>query len=409
MGPSTLRRRSGQAPLRVGPLQGVRVVDLSIGQMGPAATALLADMGAEVIKIESRHGDPGRGVELQPNGVSSFFLTHNRGKKSVTLNLRHPQGKEIVYRLAARSDVFVQSWTPGVIERLALDYETVRRHNPSIVYASATGFGPRGPRAALPAMDMVAQGVGGLMMANARPEAGEPLPVGPTVADQTGALLLCCGILLALFHHQRTGEGQKVDASLLAGMIALQGWHIAHYLLMGKMALMSSQRTQRSPLFTYYRATDGWFTIAIIDPRQWPALCRIVGLLELADDPRFAETHTRNEHAAELIAILDERFAREPRDHWLRLLESLEIPCGPVNSYTELIQDEQVIANDYITEVDDSRLGVVRVPGLAVQLSQSPGQVRPAPELGQHTEEVLQSLGYSWEEIEWLRESRTIL
>ena len=393
----------------MGPLDGVRVVDLSIGQMGPAATALLADMGAEVVKIESRRGDPGRGLELQPSGISAFFLTHNRGKKSVTLNLRHPEGKEVVYRLTARSDVFVQSWTPGVVERLGLDYAAIRQHNPAIIYASATAFGPRGPRARLPAMDIVAQGAGGLMAANAGPDADQPIPVGPTIADQTGAFVLTCGILLALFHRQRTGQGQKVDASLLSGMVTLQGWHIAHYLLTGKMAWTSSQRTQRSPLFTYYRAQDGWFTIAIIDPRQWPALCRIVGLPELEEDPRFAETAARNENAAELIAILDERFARKPRDHWLRLLETEEIPCGAVQSYQELAEDEQLRANDYIIEFDDPRLGRLRLPGLAVQLSESPGQIRPAPELGQHTEEVLESLGYSWEEIGRLRESRTIL
>lgn len=393
----------------MGPLEGIRVVDLSIGQMGPAATALLADMGAEVIKIESRRGDPGRGVELQPNGVSAFFLTHNRGKKSVTLNLRHDEGKEVVYQLATRSDVFVQSWTPGVIERLALDYQAIRKHNPAIIYASATGFGPAGPRAGLPAMDMVAQGVGGLMTANAGPDAADPIPVGPTIADQTGAFLLAFGILLALFHRQRTGQGQKVDASLLGGMVALQGWHIAHYLLTGRMPRMSSQRTQRSPLFTYYRARDGWFTIAIIDPRQWPALCRIVGLPELESDPRFAETGARNEHAAELIAILDEQFAHEPRDHWLRLLEAEEIPCGPVQSYADMAEDVQVRANDYIVALDDPRLGSVSLPGLAVLLSESPGEVLPAPELGQHTEELLQWLDYSWDDIGRLRDRRTIL
>jgi len=393
----------------MGPLDGIRVTDLSIGQMGPAATALLADMGAEVVKIESRHGDPGRGVELQPNGVSAFFLTHNRGKKSLTLNLRHAEGREVALRLAARSDVFVQSWTPGVIERLGLDYESVRKQNPAVIYASATGFGPRGPRARLPAMDMVAQGIGGLMMANAGPEGGDPMAVGPTVADQTGAFLLACGILLALFHRQRTGQGQKVDVSLLGGMVALQGWHIAHYLLTGKMPLMSSERTQRSPLFTYYRARDGWFTIAIIDPRQWPALCRIVGAPELETDARFAETQARNERAAELIALLDERFAREPREHWLRLLEAEGIPCGTVQGYQELARDEQVLANDYIVEAEDPRLGRIRMPGVPIQLSESPGRLGPAPELGQHTEEVLQELGYSWDEIARLREARTIL
>lgn len=390
-------------------LEGIRVLDLSIGQMGPAATALLADFGADVIKIESRHGDPGRGVELQPDGSSAFFLTHNRGKKSIALNLRHTEGREIALRLAERSDVFVQSWTPGTIERLGLGYEAVRERNPSVIYASVSGFGPHGPRAQLPAMDMVAQGAGGLMMANAGPDADEPLPVGPTIADQTGALLLAWGIVAALFHRQRTGGGQRVDASLLAGMISLQGWHIAHFLMTGQMAMSSSKRTERSPLFTAYRASDDWFTIAIIDPRQWPSLCEVAGIPELEGDPRFAETQSRNQHAGELIAILDERFNQHDREHWLRLLEAREIPCGPVNTYKDLTEDEQVLANGYVTELADPRLGVTRVPGVPIHLSETPGQLRPAPELGQHTEEVLQELGFAWDTIGRLREGRTIL
>lgn len=372
--------------------------------MGPAATALLADFGAEVIKIESLRGDPGRGVELQPDGTSAFFLTHNRGKKSITLNLRQPEGREVALRLAERSDVFVQSWTPGTIERLGLGYEAVRERNPSIIYASASGFGRRGPKAQLPAMDMVAQGVGGLMMANAGPDGAEPVAVGPTVADQTGAFLLALGILLALVHRQRTGRGQQVDASLLGGMVALQGWHIAHYLRSGRMALMAAQRTRRSPLFTFYRARDGWLTIAIIDPRQWPALCSAVGAPELAVDPRFSDTQSRNERAAELIAILDERFATRSRDEWLRILEAEGIPCGPVQSYAELVDDPQVLANEYIVTLDGHR-----VPGLAIELSETPGALRAAPELGQQTEEILQALGYSWDDIARLRESRVIL
>lgn len=387
----------------MGVLDGIRIADLSIGQMGPAATALLAAFGAEVVKVESRRGDPGRGVEVQADGRSAFFITHNRGKKSVVLNLRHPAGREAALRLAETSDVFVQSWTPGTVERLGLDYASVQVRRPDIIYASATGFGLAGPRASLPAMDMVAQAVGGLMMANAGGE-GEPVATGPTVADQTGAFLLALGIMLALFHRQRTGEGQHVDASLLGGMVALQGWHIAHYLMTGQMALMSSQRTRRSPLFTFYRASDGWFTIAIIDPRQWPELCRIAGAPGLADDPRFAGTAARNEHAAELIAILDGIFASQTRAHWLGLLEDAGIPCGPVQDYRELAEDEQALANRYIVR-DGGRLA----PGLPLGLSATPGRLGPAPELGQHTEEVLEALGYTWEEISKLRDDRTIL
>jgi len=387
----------------MGVLDGIRITDLSIGQMGPAATALLAAFGAEVIKVESRRGDPGRGVEVQPDGRSAFFTTHNRGKKSIALNLRHPAGREVALRLAEVSDVFVQSWTPGTVERLGLDYPSVGARKPDIIYASATGFGLSGPRAALPAMDMVAQGVGGLMMANAG-GVGEPVATGPTVADQTGAFLLALGIMLALFHRQRTGQGQHVEASLLGAMVALQGWHIAHYLMTGRMALMSSQRTRRSPLFTFYRASDGWFAIAIIDPRQWPELCRIVGAPGLAEDPRFAETAARNQHAGELIAILDGLFAQEPRAHWLPRLEEAGIPCGPVQDYGELARDEQALANGYIVRVGDEL-----APGLPLGLSLTPGRLEPAPELGQHTEQVLEELGYSWEQIKALREERAIL
>jgi crotonobetainyl-CoA:carnitine CoA-transferase CaiB-like acyl-CoA transferase len=172
---------------------------------------------------------------------------------------------------------------------------------------------------------------------------------------------------------------------------------------------MSSQRTQRSPLFTWYRASDDWFAISIIDPRHWPALCRVARLPELESDPRFAGTKGRNQHAGELIAILDEQFGRHTRDEWLRLLQAEEIPCGPVNTYAEMAADEQVLANGYITDFEDPRLGLVRVPGLAIGLSRSPGELGSAPELGQHTEEVLREAGYSWEEIQRLRECQAIL
>jgi CoA:oxalate CoA-transferase len=192
-------------------------------------------------------------------------------------------------------------------------------------------------------------------------------------------------------------------------MVSIQGWHIAHFLMTGKMAMASSKRTERSPLFTYYQARDGWFTIAIIDPRQWPALCRIVGQPRLENDPRFAETKSRNERAAELISILDECFAAKTREHWLGLLRAEGIPCGPVDSYAELAADEQVAANGYLVTIDQPGLGAIRLPGPPVAFSDSPGEVNAAPELGAHTESILRELGYSWEAIQELREKRTIL
>lgn len=385
------------------PLNGIRICDLSIAQFGPHATMMLGDLGADVVKVESpRGGDPGRGIALQPDGVSAFFQAHNRSKRSLVVNLRRPAGKEVVRRLAATSDVFVQSWTPGTIERLELGYERIREAQPAIVYASATGFGPHGPRAQLPAMDMVAQAAGGLAWANSVGE--EPWPVGPTVADQAGSLILATGILAALIHRLRTGQGQQVDVSLLGSQMTLQAWSIAQFFLTGERP-RGGRAGSSSPIFSLYRASDAWFAVAIIDERQWPVFCERTGLPVLASDPRFDGRAAREQHRDQLVRLLDTAFARKSRAEWLETFEAAAIPCGPVNDYQELALDPQVAANGYLREIMVSGHDPMRVVGPAIAFGTTPASFGiAAPELGQHTEEVLLELGYAWSDISRLRE-----
>lgn len=392
------------------PLAGIRVLDLSIGQQGPYAAMVLGDMGAEVIKIEPRIGDVARRIGVLANGVSTFFTANNRNKRSVRLDLSQPAGREVLLRLLHDADVLVENYNPTSLPSLGLDYDTVRQHNPRLIYASASGYGPQGPHRNRPSMDIIAQGAGGAMVANAAP-GGTPQPAGFLLADQTGALVLVSGILLALFHRERTGVGQKVDTSLLGSQIALQAWEYTHYMLAGELdTIPRGSREQRPPLFTIYQAQDGWFTIAILDPRKWPVFCQAIDRPELADDPRFGFTATeRSEHEIALRAILDAWFIRQPRAYWIETLLAADIACGPVQTYDEVINDPQTAANAYFTSYDHPVLGTIRVPGCPIQLGVSPASIRrPPPERGEHTEEVLQEYGYSLEEIAHFREIKLI-
>ena len=346
----------------------------------------------------SCHGNSNKDPALQPLVLENCVNQIVEGNTSI-----------VGLMLESNLEPGAQSWRPGAIERLGLDYETVRSRKADIIYASATGFGPRGPRAELPAMDFVAQGAGGLAMANAGRDDAEPLPAAATIADQTGSFLLAYGIVLALLHRQHTGEGQRVDVSLLGGQISLQGWTITSYYLTGRNP-QAGPRQERSPLFNFYRAADGWFALTVIDERQWPVLCRIIGRPELAEEPRFQGREARQRHAAELVALLDQAFATSRRDEWLAALQAEEIPCGPVNTYAELASDPQVEANDYLVDLTLPEGITLKLPGLAVDLSETPGAIRsPAPELGQHTEEVLLALGYGWDEMTSLREAQVIV
>jgi len=404
------------------PLEGIRVLDMTLGQQGPVASMMLADMGADVIKLEDPLiGDPGRylhsilGVEVPLN---FYFENNNRNKRSITVNLKQEKGREIVYRLAEKSDVFVTNYLRTTVESLGMDYQTISRYNPSIIYAVGSGFGPLGPDHDKPCLDIAAQARGGIWSISGEPDQ-PPVLAGAGMADQVGAGLLAYGIVLALFARERTGVGQEVDVSLLAGQTWLGSLGLQQYLFYGGVQTLSrvSRTSAGNALWNFYRTKDDrWLCLAmLVSDVYWPDFCRTMGIEELEQDPRFASHAAREEHAEELVAILDERFASETREEWMRrfsehdrLLER-KLIWEPFKDYAELAADPQMYANDYIVEFNHPSRGSEKWVGIPVKLSHTPGAIRnPAPELGQHTEEVLLELGYTWQQIEKLRMEESI-
>ncbi|MBI3782148.1 MAG: CoA transferase [Deltaproteobacteria bacterium] len=400
------------------PLEGIRVIDWTIWQQGPVCSAMLGDLGADVIKIEQRDsGDPGRGM-LKMSGVdltdrpNFYFEANNRNKRSLTLDLKKPEALEIVYKLVERSDVFVQNYRFGVAERIGLGYDKLKPHNPKLIYASATGYGPEGPERGDPSFDQMGLARSGLMLACGEPDM-PPLQVAGGIADQMGAIMLAYGVMTALLARERFGVGQEVDASHLGSMIWLQGLSVAARCMMGFAIPRMPRKYANNPLWNHYQCGDGrWLCLGMLQPdRYWADFVRVLGRPELADDERFANIRVRAANAAAAIEILDEVFATKPRDEWLKVLRAGgDFIFTIVNSVDELPGDPQVQANQYITDFEHPQFGKGPVVGMPLRLSQTPGSIRrPAPEFGQHTEEILtELLGYSWNEVGKLKEKQAI-
>jgi crotonobetainyl-CoA:carnitine CoA-transferase CaiB-like acyl-CoA transferase len=400
------------------PLEGLRVIDWTIWQQGPVCSAYLGDLGAEVIKIEERvGGDPGRGVAKMGGMDLSqrpafYFEANNRNKLGMTLDLKKPGARDIVYQLVGKSDIFVQNFRQGVAARLGLDYETLRGHNPKLIYATASGYGPEGPESGDPSFDMLGLARSGIMLAAGEPDM-PPLVIAGGIADQMGAIMLAYGVLAAVIARERFGIGQEVDASHLGSMIGLQGLSVAARLMMGFAIPRMPRQFAVNPLWNHYRCADGrWMCLGMLQPdRYWADFVRVIGRPEMATDERFIDMPTRAGNAGVAVAMLDEAFATKPVHEWVAILRAGgDFIFCPINSVDELPDDPQVRANDYVIEFDHPRFGKTPVVGLPVRLKQTPGRVRlPAPEFGEHTEQILtEILGYSWERVAELKEQEVI-
>ena len=385
---------------------GVRILDFTRYQQGPSATVLLSDMGAEVLKVEEPGGEWGRRSGLGADGFSPYFEAHNRGKLSLTLNLKSDGAQEVLRRLVPSCDVVTENFRPGVIERLGLGYEQLRELRDDIILASGSAWGRKGPWAQRGGFDHVAQALSGVMVEQGGGPGAEPHALIGGFADQIGGTMLAFAVASALYVREHTGQGQHLDVSLIGAMTALQAMPLLRYLRTGQQP---GFEFRRSATYTHYRcADDRYIAIAANTQPMWERFCEAVERPELATDRRFAEPFGRFDHQAELVAELERLFAERPQSEWLERLTMHDVPSAPVLDYAGVAEHPQFLANGYIQEIEHHNLGRMRVPGPPVQMSATPPRIQGGgPELGQHTEQILLSLGYDWPQIEALREQGT--
>ncbi len=391
-----------------GPLEGIRILDFTRYQQGPYATVMLSDLGADVIKVEERtNGDLGRALGMQPDGWCAYFEAHNRNKRSITVDSRTEKGREIIYKLVPTVDVVCDNFRPGVMKRLGLDYDALSAINPKIITASASGFGPEGPNTYEPSFDIIGQGMGGIMVAQGGGPGCEPVNLIGGFADQVGAMVFALGISSAIIARELHGVGQHVDVSLLGSQIAVQNLSLQVFLRTDKQG---NPAKKQNPVFTYYTAGDGKsLTIGLLDPKWWPKLCGVLDREDMLTDERFVTPHDRASNRQDLVDELEKSFLARGRDEWLELMKKADIPCGPVNEYADVASDPQILANRYIEELEHPHLGPIRVPSSPIRMSKHETGARHfAPELGQHTEEVLLDVGYTWDEIAALKDEEVI-
>ncbi|MEO0249078.1 MAG: CoA transferase [candidate division WOR-3 bacterium] len=400
-----------------GPLTGVRVVEITMFQQGPVAGTKLADLGADVIKVEPKEGDPARGfmrligATVGLKGHNYYFESNNRNKRSIALDLKSPQGMEIFLKLIDKADVFITNMSIDAPQKLGIGPEQLMKRNPRLIYGHSSGWGRKGPDAGDLSFDYTGIARSGFMMC-AGEKGSPPSQMLPGMGDQIGALVLAWAVTAALYAREKTGKGQLVDTSLMGSIIALIGLILDAPAMLGQEYPRDTRAEAGNPMYNHYRCSDGkWIAVAHLQPdRYWPIFCKAMGIGHLEHDPRFNTMEARGVNCKELIRILDERFATRTRDEWLDHLKKSGCICTPVQTPSEVVRDPQALANNYIIDVDHPTVGKLRQVGFPWDFSETPASWRrPAPQLGEHTDEILLDLGYSKDEIARLRAAGAIL
>jgi crotonobetainyl-CoA:carnitine CoA-transferase CaiB-like acyl-CoA transferase len=396
----------------MGPLSGLKVIDLTHVMAGPTCTLMLADMGADVIKIEkSPHGDDSRHMIPPKIGEeTAAFLMMNRNKRGIVLDLKKPGGAKALRRLLEGADVLVENFAPGVMERLGLGYEDLRKQYPALIYCSLSGFGRTGPYKHRRGFDLIAQAMSGIMSFTGEGPHGPPVKCGSPLSDITAGILAAMGILAAYAHRLKTGEGQWVETSLYEAALVQTYWQSAIALATGVAPrAMGSAHPLNAP-YQAFEASDGWIVVGGANRKHWLSTLDAVGAPQLAEDPRFVDNAARMANLKALEDELARRFRMRPSAHWLEALDARGVPCGPVCDMLQALADPQTLAREMVVEVEHSRIGPVKTIGLPVKFSRTPGKVRKgAPVYGEHTRAVLKDHGFGEEEIAALEAEGAII
>ena len=388
-----------------GPLQGLKVIELAHIMAGPVCGRMLADMGAEVIKVERvPDGDPSRGFAPPLiEGESAAFMMMNRNKRGIAVNLKNEDGRAIVERLISDADIVIENYRKGTMERFGLGYEKLKKTNPGLIYCEISGFGRTGPYADLGGFDLVAQGYSGLMSITGESTDRPPVKCGPPVTDIGAGILATMGVLAAYAQRLKTGQGQRVDTSLFEAGITLTFWQSAIALATGiSPEPMGSARPLNAP-YEAFETSDGWITIGASSESTWQRLPAVLGLSELLDDPRFIKNIDRMQHRMALNEELIPAFKKRGTVEWLELLKDAGVPAGPVLNVSDMLKHPQTLAREMVVETEHPSLGPIETIGFPVKFSETPATIKyGAPRIGEDTKAVLAELGYSTEDVDRL-------